>query len=507
MSEALFYHCDTLRKLILFEQELGVKDYHRIPLSKILHTLSRKGYLRTILWEKDVITDASREEALFYEYENANIDRLHFFSTKIDTPEDIRLNPASYGGYCDLRPKTRTVLSVRITENVVKRPGKETYAYICCSISHSAKLQAKDIPLPEIATFPCCEKDKHGVMCSQAAMVGLIEFWNYQCPEMFKTKTAIGINRKLGIPDKEVKEASGGRGLCLNEIYRFFRSEGVNVLPLIYEPHEPDIQRNRCRQDIYGFIESGFPVLVCLQFSDKEAHALLCLGHTYDRNSWVAMADIGYFAKYSSGQDNYHANTTWIRNFIVHDDNFGPYYFMPTDKVEELILGGFVVLPDDSIQIRPTDAADAAFAIIMKDEVANEIDISLSSGSFAEANKVWLIEFVKHMKVDCGDGLVLRPVILKGREINALYEKHEFNPVLEQLTADKSEDYFWYIEITWPDIYCHHQECCGSAIIEASTDKPIMLHLPGICIIWEGSSLMAYKAENEDAPRRHFREK
>lgn len=486
------------------ETALGVKDYHRIPLSKILHTVNRKGFLQTVVWEKNAHNDEYKAECDFAGRPYTGVDRLHFIAANIHSVEDLKQYPKAYGGYCDLRPGTRTILMAYVTQDAVVRVDRETYAYVCCSMAHKATFTGADGTLlaeTQVATFPCCEKDRCTVMCSEAAILSLIEYWNYRKPGMFRTRTSVDLNRLAGVPDAEVREAREGRGLYLTEVMTFFGEEGVNVLPLVYGPDE----RRRCNQDIYGFVESGFPVMVVLDVGSA-AHAIVCLGHTYDRNSWSAMADIGYLGDFGPGRGKYHPNTTWIRNFIVHDDNFGPYYFLPTDRIEAMIIAGFVVLPDRSVQMRPTEAADAVFKLLSSEEFVRVAGAGITSPRFAEPNRTWLGEFLSHLRVDCGDGLVLRPVLIPPAQIVARYTQHEFCDVVRQLVGDRGEDHYWYVELTWPDIYCHRQMCCGSVVIDPRTRMPIFIHIPGLCVAWEADVAHEFLAAREDAPWLHFRE-
>lgn len=477
-------------------------ENHLIPLSKIFHTLNRKGFLKTIAWEK-VNSPEYDAECDFYNKPRQPIDRLHFISASIDSFLDLRKHTNAYGGYCDLRPVTRTLIMAYISQDSVIRTMNETYAFLCCSMVHRIELrdeQGNVIIDNQVVTFPCCEKDKKTIMCSQAAILSLMQYWNYRKPGMFNEMSSVELNQKAGLQDEDVKLAVHGRGLTPEEIMRLFDSEKVKALPLIYD----DTNKIQCSQDIYGFVESGIPVMAVLKMN-SEHHAILCLGHTYDRNSWSAMAEIGYFKNYGAGKGNYHPNTTWIRNIIIHDDNFGPYYFLPTEKLQDLVVAGFVVLPDESISSKPTEAADAAFEVISSDPFLTTASELLSSSDYNENNKIWINEFIKHIQVSCGDGLVLRPLIIETSTIINRYAKHEFCEIINSLIGANRNKYYWFVEITWPDIYCHRQLCCGSVIIDPSTKMPIFTHIPGMCVVWE-EAFHGIIAKNEDQPWKHYGE-
>jgi len=510
------HHCSSLKAQLEFEIALGVSGSHKIPLSKILHTLGRKGFSETIIWERNVDNCEYKAECSVYADASRKVDRLHFISSPIDSINELRQHPQAYGGYCDLRPDTRSVVAAYITQNAAVRLEKETYAFLCCSMSHSVEVRNESgevVLTPQIITFPYMEKDRKGVMCSQAALLPLFEYWNFLRPGMFSVSDAIALNRKCGVSDAEEVD---GRGLTLQEIGDFLNKEGAPNLIINYSPTptEGTAPQKESVQDIYGFVESGFPVVAVVAWptvddegnSKQVYHALLFLGHTYDRNSWIAMADIGYFGRKGVGGHRYHANTTWIRHFLVHDDNFGPYYFLPTNELEKIVLAGVVVLPQSSISTRPSEVAEAVFEMLTTPQFSDALGKGIADPLFLHQNKQWLTHFLDHLKVKCGDGLVLRPVLLSRNNVLGRYRKHEFHMLLGALLEDKEDQYFWYVELTWPDIYCHRQLCCGAVILDPNDKQPIFVHIPGMCAVFQGGAAIPIIAKEEDMPRKHFKE-
>lgn len=178
-------------------------------------------------------------------------------------------------------------------------------------------------------------------------------------------------------------------------------------------------------------------------------------------------------------------------------------------------------MPHASLAYRPTDAADAAFDYLTSKPVDEELRKALVSPDFLPSNQVWFRRFLRHVDtrttpghtqilgevgVKCDDGLVLRPALLTGSDIQTLYASHEFGILFQQVLGTRPDDHFWYVEITWPDIYCHKQSCCGSMVFDSGTLEPLLTHLPGICmqVASDGSGL-SFLAQDEDAPRSHFR--
>lgn len=495
-----YHHIRDLKAQLALEHQLGVAEEHRIPLSKILHALGRKGYLKTVIWERGAHNHEYECECRFYSLPYTGVDRLHFYGQAVKKDKPIPAG-AKYGGYCDLRPDTRSVISAHISQYSVIRKTAETYAYLCCAVDHRGPSNKASTNGLTVRTFPFAEKDRQAVMCSQAALLCLISYWNSLRPGMFSATDAIALNRAAGVPDEAILQSQKGRGLTGQEIRGLLGQQAVDFLPIAYDKKNPHWKR-QCIQDIYGFVESGFPVLLAIKLPRNSYHALLVLGHTHDRNSWTAIADLGYFrSRRAVERTKYLPNTAWISNFIVHDDNFGPYYFMPTEKLVEVFEYGFVVLPDRAIGCFPTGAANTAFDFVTRSEFTVAVRALLKKDAISPANQQWFREFVKHLSVDAGDGLVLRPMLLSGRGAIKRYEKHALYPAVKTLMSDRLDRYSWYVEMSWPDLYCHRQLCSGAVLMDPETLNPFLIHLPGLAGVMHEGQLEVFALENEDVPR------
>jgi hypothetical protein len=268
------------------------------------------------------------------------------------------------------------------------------------------------------------------------------------------------------------------------------------------------LKREKILETIYGFIESGFPVILAIK-TDDSMHAITIIGHTFDKNSWQAMADVGYFSM-TPRSEAYHPNVTWVENLIIQDDNFGPYYFLKTHMLEDLVAAMIVPLPYGPI-ILPYEATNAAATktIYAKDFILG-IQNVITTHKFMPKNKTWFDEFVSHLRRICGDGLVLRPVLRARNEVFAAYTGHEFiNPIQSLFNKVADTELFWMIELSWPDIYCFGQSTCGMILFH-SQDKDLsqmLVHLPGILMLIDDKAPDPTKfiiAKNEDAPRQHL---
>ena len=499
------FHVAELKELCEILRFLGVHDSHPIPLHKILFTLKRKDFLSTIVVEVDPECPQYAAECTIQEKSNDGLRRLHFFSQHYEpgdlTPETLSSEP-TYGGYCDIRPGTATIAAALITEHTVMHNKSDGYAFLCCRTHETVPVPipsgaAVDLP---VSGFHYLEKNGRETMCAQAALCGVVRYW-HEKTGAFAAKTSVDINKLAGLADSEQGDAED-RGLDPWEIQRFLVEERVPHLIRNYAALTLEgVKRQGVVTDVYGFLESGCPVIAAVK-TIKDMHALTFIGHTFDKNSWSAMAEVGYFG---ARPGPYHPNVTWIENFIVQDDNLGPYYFFPVGKLEEIIAGLVIILPDVSIRLLPHEATHIAVEqTIFSEEIVNVLADIASSDDFCAENRMWFDEFVRHLKVRCGDGLVLRPLLMTGDEVCRSFSAHEFGPAVEAVLDSARDRYHWVVELSWPDIYCFSQAASGMVLVDADTGAIRMLHVPGIWLgVAEDGEPMTWIAENEDAPRPH----
>src|SRR5260370_786193 len=115
---------------------------------------------------------------------NAGCTRFHFFhgAVKADAISDHDVE--HYLGFCDLRPDG-TVARGFISELSVGH--NDTYSCFVCRLTEQVSLAGGKVA--KVTGFPHTEKDGGVVMCAQAAISGVIDFWNHKRPGSFKSST------------------------------------------------------------------------------------------------------------------------------------------------------------------------------------------------------------------------------------------------------------------------------------------------------------------------------
>jgi len=120
---------------------------------------------------------------------------------------------------------------------------------------------------------------------------------------------------------------------------------GICFEKIVHEPKKFDLP-TEFQRDLYGFIESGDPALLGFALDDPNPgpqggsrHIVPIIGHTFNDDAWVPDAQRAYF----DNQLSYFSSESWLSSYVLHDDNFGPYYCLPRHFLKKdnfrLILG------------------------------------------------------------------------------------------------------------------------------------------------------------------------
>lgn len=425
--------------------------------------------------------------------------RLHFFAARIENEEEIKTNAGSYCGYCDLR-SDGTIAKCHITRRVIIKP--DTYAYLACQFTEVVTLPNRQ--KLHVTGFSHVEKNGRGLMCAQAAIANVVQYWNSVAPKTFTVTTAAAITQAVGISE-DLLRSGDFEGLNFAEVQQFFASEGCNCYAVAYgkslaaETDEDEKQRRKEEDDagstIYGFVESGYPVIVVVKTARGKPHALTVVGHTFDKNVWLAFADPFYFDKPLTGSGGYHSNLAWIRYFIVQDDNLGPYFFVPRVNLARFIQGIIVPLPFPDKPKSPKTAERAAFTGLA--EWVKRGD--LVEDKMLGANRLWLRMLREHFDPKDGEGWVLRPFLVSKEKLARMYQGHEFGSLVTDRLNKAGGTIFWVVELSWPNLYCYNEAKVGEIIIEAISGSVWSIHVPGVIAF--SDSHIEY-AKSEDPPSR-----
>jgi len=464
--------------------------------------------------ENPASADLDAESGIYSHLTREKCIRLHFFGARIEDRSEIRSNSDSYCGYCDIR-SDGTIARCNISRQVIIRP--DTYAYLVCQITEAIEIPTGTFEKPSsekvsVTGFSHVEKNRRGLMCSQAAVANVVHYWNARRPGSFSKTTAVDISKAAGVSEEELRKGDF-EGLSYEDVNNFFVQQGFHCFTVAYrreQQEQPPVVPTTSESvslsikdedpgvTIYGFLESGFPVIVVVKTKKGKPHALTVVGHTFDKNIWLAYAEPYYFDEPLTGGGGYHSNIAWIRFFIVQDDNLGPYFFVPRVNLDSIIEAIIVPLPYAKVVVSPKHAERAAYKGLA--EFANTTTAARVIG----ANSQWLEILKSHFDPNDAEGWVLRPYLRLKDQVIELFANHEFGPAVAQSLSQNPGTVFWVVELSWPNLYCYDESKVGEIVIDATNKEgPVsFIHLPGILVSpFEPKIVFAAR---EDPPRRSF---
>jgi len=153
------------------------------------------------------------------------------------------------------------------------------------------------------------------------------------------------MNEFAGI-DHQTRLVGNGLGLQPEDLEAILQGLKVPYEKIIHEPKIGLTLPTEFQRDLYGFIESGCPALVGFEQDDPNAgpdgsprHIVPVIGHTFNEDGWVPDAQRAYFGN----QLSYYSSESWLSAYVLHDDNFVPYYCLPRHFLKKdnfrIILG------------------------------------------------------------------------------------------------------------------------------------------------------------------------
>lgn len=208
----------------------------------------------------------------------------------------------------------------------------------------------------------------------------------------------------------------------------------------------------------------------------RESHVVAIFGHTLNSDEWHPQGLRAYGAFPGSQSVS---SSAWVDNFVIHDDNMGPYFTLSSRALEL----------DDSIKasnlliVRREPCPSKAFSTeAMATAVLSKL-LPLLSG--VQANNSWLT------RVTTGDqDFVTRPLLVSREGYLSHLEAasgHDGSRALaSQLEPLKAlPERFWMVEFTIADLFTGNKSKLGEVLLETDWDRCevsmlIGVRLPGL---------------------------
>jgi len=296
------------------------------------------------------------------------------------------------------------------------------------------------------------------------------------------------LNSLAGIDHKSKTVGRGTGGLRAEEIEQILSSLKINFQKVVNEPKRNDILPRDYQRDLYGFIESGFPALVGFELAPKpgsldgDRHIIPVFGHTFNEDSWLPDAQRAYFGAGLS----YYPSENWLSTFVVHDDNFGPYFCLPRHFLKKDNFRIIFGLTGRPVALRAIEAE----AIGLK--FCDAIQRSMPSSG---------VEWYDRFSVYSAKGwLVLRTLLMEKEKYLRHLEKMRtwgdkgLEPGLIQKIRARLPQTFWMVEASAPELFASSRRKLGEFLVQdkqssAVPDLSMLLgvRLPGIVYLQPGA--------------------
>jgi len=320
----------------------------------------------------------------------------------------------------------------------------------------------------------------------------------------------VEINKRVGI--EFLPELASRRGLNTIEIADVLRSLGLKTTIFSYAgPEEEDVALREQyeqlmellppQQVLYYAVESGFPALLGFQ-AGNEGHVIPILGHVFNGDTWLAEAERDYFdlaesndGEYAEGRTRYLRSSAWTSHFIAMDDNYGPYYDLPSFAWQNGWSFVIVVTPEDCPFDAPVAEAIAALDLF-------ETYYPAMAEIVGTPPSAWGRRLVEHLE----DKRVVFRTIRASRDeyidqlgasvtVEGVPAWSEARGLLTELPEQ-----LWLVEVSIPELYTTNRMKLADVFVARDGDNVITLgvRLPGFLAIRENGDLTIFELSGVD---------
>jgi hypothetical protein len=255
------------------------------------------------------------------------------------------------------------------------------------------------------------------------------------------------LNALVGV-NHTTRKVGGGVGLRPDDLETVFNSLSVNFQKLVHEPSKNLLLPTEFQRDLYGFVESGCPALMGFELDQAkpgaaapERHVIPVFGHTFNDDTWLPDAHRAYFG----GGLSYYPSENWLSSFVVHDDNFGPYYCLPRSFLKKESLRIIYGLRTEAAPLSAVEAEAVGFDYLRA--ITKTMPIR---------HEDWYDRFV--VFAQCG-WLVLRTLVVRKLDYIAhLGSIQDWEGVgmegdRQNAIANRLPESFWIVEASAPELF------------------------------------------------------
>jgi hypothetical protein len=291
--------------------------------------------------------------------------------------------------------------------------------------------------------------------------------------------------RSLTFPEisRYARVAQPSKGLLSREIERALRWIGCDVFryefdgrpeagedPYLYTPD----------QILYNYVESGFPVILGLR-TEEQAHAAVIVGHTFEPDAWWPEAQEAYYPCLTPEMP-WRNGSLWTPEFILHDDNFGPYLVVPKDTILSNAMFILVPVPLELNMNMEPGTVELYAALLLYD--SGMIDLVSAEQNQCE----WAANL---SEVQRGRKVALRTVLTDASALMHHISTSSYSAVVKNIyEAANLPEHVWLVEISRGSMYPNklklgeliYDASCNPYDVVSGLEPVILMHTPGM--VW-----------------------
>ena len=444
--------------------------------------------------------------------------KLYFFQGSFSEEEDIQKNMDSFLGFCVIHQdkidngKSRQEPLCYVAESCLLPPFEKERSFVFGS--HKIPLHIGDIDFNAEGNY-FAQQNSITNCCAHAAIKMAIR--GYQ-PDL----TAEAINECLGIDHIKRKAF---KGLTAGEICKAIEKLSPYQTYLIMDK-DLDSPSDFLKL-VYLSLESRFPVILLFLMPSENpnefsGHAVTLIGHTFEKHNWWSYGLRGYFA---SEIGKYLPSSMWCDNFIIQDDNLGPYYLLPVRFLTDNVGFAEVLYSLENSTMVPFSGSlkqswldEPMFAILVHPPEMQFLQYSIYVEPQAITKLNQFIDFLKDkglcpktmgfetyfLKYQQEGDLILRTFVISREDyLNQLKEQKLVFDSREKLQEYLPET-FWITEISIPELFWINQNKVGEIITDpegvgsSDFDTVSLIRLPNIVGFIEKNEMTILYIEQKD---------
>jgi len=398
----------------------------------------------------------------------STVDKLNFFSKPVSSASDLgNMTSDDFLGYVILRP----IPKQRVCEAVLRTPPESNGCYVLAKGKHISYVGKHKF---EVVGTPFVQQDSNCGVCAHASLVMISQIIPHIFPNNSFQPWTVGQIKKIV---SQISSPSAGPGLNLAQVSKVFEEMGYSG-DTFYEFPKDNPPRFQPEQIIYMYVESKIPVFIGLPLEVLgTGHSIVVCGHLLDKQSWWPEALPSYYTRIPSGE-SWLSSVSWANEWIITDDNFGPYLSMPKHLCDVSWIA--VPLPKQ-ILVKGEMATLNTFWTLHTPMFNYLTDLASKKRC-----SPWIDPFLRHL---LEGKIVFRQFLTTAEEFKESIRNDDLidRDLAEDYLSMNLPEYIWVVELSIPELFGDAlrlgeiiiNACYPTRFIDTGHEALLAIHGPG----------------------------